>query len=184
MTIAASQFESPDLPTGKVVPLPPARSAEEAYYRYSAMVFRLALARCRSRTDAEDVMQEVFLRYMRAEPKLQSSEHQRAWLIRAAINCSNSRLSSAWRKHTVQLKEEIASTVDTIGDGDTASDVYAAVMRLPKQQRTAVHLFYYEGYKIGEIASLTDSTESTVKSRLRRARARLEKELKGDYFDV
>ena len=166
-----------------VLPMPPARSPEEAYYRYADMVFRLAMARCRSRSDAEDVLQEVFVRYMRSAPEFETSEHQRAWLIKTTINRSNSWLSSAWKKHTAELNEDVASSGET-GDMDTASDVYNAVMNLPKAQRTAVHLYYYEGYRVSEIAELTDSNESTVKSWLRRARVRLEKELKGDYFDV
>jgi len=172
-------------PHGSVVPMPPVSGAEQVYLRYSAMVYRLALARCRSKHDAEDVMQEVFLRYVRANPAFESAEHQRAWLIRATLNCSNSRLMSAWRRNVAELSEEVLNSVPAKeASSDTASDVYAAVLRLPQNLRTAIHLYYYEGYKVGEIAALTDTAENTVKSWLRRARGRLEKDLKGDYFDV
>ena len=168
----------------KVIPLPPVVGAEQVYYRYSDMVYRLALARCRKNSDAEDVMQDVFVRYIRFAPAFESAEHQRAWLVRTTINCSNSLLGGSWRKLMAELDEQTASVGSPIDSSDTSRDVYAAVMRLPTDQRTAIHLYYYEGYKINEIAELTGSNENTVKSWLRRAKSRLEKDLKGDYFDV
>lgn len=167
---------------GCVISLPPLVDPEDVYRRYSGMVFRLALARCRSRADAEDVMQEVFLRYVRRDPKLDTAEHQRAWLIKATINCTNTLLSSAWNKRTA-LYSELTQLAPMLPD-ENAADIYAAVLRLPKKQRTAVHLYYYEGYRVKEIASLMDVSESGVKSLLHRAREGLEKDLKGDYFDV
>ena len=167
---------------GCVISLPPLVDPEDVYRRYSGMVFRLALARCRSRAGAEDVMQEVFLRYVRRDPKLDTAEHQRAWLIKATINCTNTLLSSAWNKRTA-LYSELTQLAPMLPD-ENAADIYAAVLRLPKKQRTAVHLYYYEGYRVKEIASLMDVSESGVKSLLHRAREGLEKDLKGDYFDV
>ena len=167
---------------GNVIPLPPIQDPEDVYRRYSNMVFRLALARCRSRSDAEDVMQDVFLRYVRSKPKLDSAEHQRAWLVRATINCTNTLLSSAWHRHT-ELYDELSRIAPPCPD-ENAADVYSAVMSLSKKQRTAVHLYYYEGYSVKETASLMETNDSTVKSLLYRAREKLEKELKGDYFDV
>ena len=167
---------------GKVIPLPPIADPESVYYRYADMVYRLALARCRKKSDAEDVMQEVFMRYVKYRPEFASEEHQKAWLVKATINCSNTWLKSLSRYNASELDENTSSLDDRLND--TAGDVYAAVMRLPKNLRTAIHLYYYEGYKISEIASVTDTNENTVKSWLRRAKERLEKELKGDYFDV
>ena len=167
---------------GCIIPLPPFTDPEDVYRRYSGMVFRLALARCRSRLEAEDVMQDVFLRYVRRDPQFDSAEHQRAWLIKATINCTNTLLSSAWNKRT-ELYEELTQLAPVLPN-EIAADIYAAVLRLPKKQRTAVHLYYYEGYRVKEIASLMDVSESGVKSLLHRAREGLEKDLKGDYFDV
>ncbi len=163
----------------KVVKLPPLDDPTEVFYRYSDMVFRLAYARCRNRTDAEDVMQEVFVRYVKANPSFETAEHQRAWLIRTTVNRTNSMLTSAWRRNRAELSEDIAAVPETSYTG-----VYVAVMKLPKAQRTAIHLFYYEGYRVREIASLMGANPSTVKSWLHRARTKLEDELKGDYFDV
>ena len=166
-----------------VIPMPPILKHEDVYYRYSEMVYRLALARCRNVSDAEDVLQDVFTRYVRANPSFDSAAHQKAWLIKTAINCSNPLLTSAWHRHTTGL-DELTLGAGEYGMQDSAAEVYAAVMRLPIKLRTAIHLFYYEGYKVSEIAELTDSKPSTVKSRLSRAREKLENELKGELFDV
>lgn len=164
--------------SGKIVSLPPLENATKVFYRYSDMVYRLALTRCKSRSDAEDVMQDVFLRYVRSEPSFSSSEHQRAWLIRTTLNCINTTMTSAWKRHTAELTEDIPDMQKN------ESSVYAAVARLPKKLRTVIHLFYYEGYKVMEIADMMDANPSTVKSWLRRARISLERDLKGDFFDV
>ena len=168
---------------GNVIQMPPILKAEDVYYRYSDMVYRLALARCRSVSDAEDVLQDVFTRYVRSDPSFDSAAHQKAWLIRATINCTNSLLTSAWRRHTTPL-DELTAGAEAVGSDDEAVEVYAAVLRLPKNLRTVIHLYYYEGYRVNEIAELTNSNTNTVKSWLRRARERLEKDLKGDLFDV
>lgn len=162
----------------KVLRLPPLISAEEVFYKYSDMVYRLALNRCRCRDDAEDVMQDVFVRYVRRNPVFDSADHQRAWLIRVTINCTNSLLSSTWHKNTTALMEDIPINMQD------EWDVYSSVLRLNKNQRTVVHLYYYEGYTVKEIAQLMETNPNTVKSWLRRARERLEQDLKGDYFDV
>lgn len=175
---ANSFFERKADGVDKALKLPPIANAEEVFYKYSEMVYRLALNRCRCKSDAEDVMQDVFVRYVRRKPTFDSAEHQRAWLIRATINCTNSMLSSAWYKNTTSLIEDIPFNMQN------EWDVYSAVLRLNRNQRTAVHLYYYEGYTVKEIARLVDTKPNTVKSWLKRARERLEQELKGDYFDV
>ena len=168
---------------GSVIPMPPVVNHGEVYRRYSDMVYRLALARCRNVSDAEDVLQDVFVRYVRANPSFDSAAHQKAGLIRATINCSNTLLTSAWRRHTTALEGAALNIAD--GDEpDASAEIYSAVLRLPANLRTVIHLYYYEGYRVTEIAELTGAKVSTVKSRLLRARERLEKDLKGDLFDV
>ena len=150
------------------------------YEAYADMIYRLALVRTRNRADAEDVLQDVFFRCLRRQPRFRDQEHQKAWLITAAINSSKSLLSRADRRHGVGPEAlEFLSTED-----DTDSSVYSAVMELPDKYRTAVHLFYYEGYSVEEIGKMTDTNPSTVKSHLHRAREALRKVLKEDEPDV
>ncbi len=143
--------------------------------QYGDMVWRLSLARTASVHDAEDVFQEVFLRYLRHQDHLNGAEHIRAWLIRCTVNCSKSLLTAPWRRRTVALEEALAAPMD-----EEARAVYAAVLSLPQIYRTAIHLYYYEGLSVAEIAQATGCREGTVKSRLSRGRALL----KGVLHDV
>jgi len=136
------------------------------------------LVRTRNRADAEDVLQDVFVRYLRRPPEFNSGEHAKAWMLRATIHSSVTLLTTAWRRRTVPEKE-IAVSMPENDDS-----VYKAVLALPGKYRTAVHLHYFEDYSISEIAALMNTRESTVKSWLFRARAILRNELKGVEFDV
>ncbi len=144
---------------------------------YGDMIYRLALVRTKNAADAEDVVQEVFLRCLRNNPSFLSAEHQKAWLIKVTINCSKSLLGSAFRRHSVP--EDAAGELVS-EDDPPDSTVYDAVMRLPEKYRTAIHLYYYEDYSVKEIASAMRTTESTVESWLHRARGMLKEELGGE----
>ena len=153
---------------------------EALYTAYADMIYRLALVRTRNRADAEDVLQDVFFRCLRRQPDFQDQEHQKAWLITVAIRSSNTLLGRADRRHGVG-----ADALDGLfTEDDTDRTVYDAVMALPEMYRTAVHLFYYEGYSVEEIARMTDTKPATVKSHLHRAREALRKVLKEDEPDV
>ncbi len=157
---------------GRPVPL----DLGSLYQAYADMIYRLALVRTRNRADAEDVLQEVFFRCLRRQPEFRDQEHQKAWLITAAINASNSLLTRADRRHGAG-----AEALDWLStEDDTDHTVYDAVMELPEKYRTAVHLFYYEGYSVEEIGRMMDTKPATVKSHLYRAREALRKVLKED----
>ena len=141
--------------------------------QWGDMVWRLALARTANVSDAEDIFQEVFLRYFRHEHKLQSDEHRKAWLIRCTVNRANSLHSSPWRSRTVPL--EVA---DQVGVEDQYREVYSAVLSLPPKYRAVIHLHYFEGLSVAEMAAGLGLAEGTVKSQLSRGRALLRDMLK------
>ena len=153
-------------------------SKEEVVEKYFNMVYKLALARTKSTNSADDVVQEVFLRYIRKEREFASDEHIKAWLIRVTVNCSKNVFADTWSKKTVPLTEDI--TFET----KEKSDVYYLTLELPQKYRTVIHLFYYEDLSVSEIAEVLKTKESTVKSQLHRAREMLKTKLKGGYFDV
>lgn len=157
---------------------PPILDADELFHTYADMVYRLAFLRLRSSADAEDILQEVFVRCLRNGKAFHDAEHQKAWLIRVTVNCTKTLATSAWRRHTVPERDDVLTEMED------HTDVYAAVLTLPRDYRTAIHLHYYEGYSVREIAKLTGSTEQAIKSRLFRARGMLHERLKGDYQDV
>ena len=109
----------------------------EAVAQYGSAVYRLAYAMTRSRSDADDVFQEVFLRFHRSAPDFANEEHRRAWLLRVTANCARSLLASPWRRRTLPLEDVYAYT-----DPD-ASAVDEAMAQLPGKYRAVVHLFYY-----------------------------------------
>lgn len=143
--------------------------------KYFSMVYKLALSQTKSTVNAEDVTQEVFLRYIQNQDKIQSEEHAKAWLIRVTVNCSRSLFLSSWFKRTVPLEEDIP--FDTPEKGE----VYYAVLELPQKYRTVIHLFYYEDMSVREIAESLGEKETTVKSQLHRGREMLKKLLKGGH---
>lgn len=142
-------------------------SIEYMLGKYSDMVFKVAYTRTKNSHDAEDIMQDVFLRYIRSKPCFESEEHEKAWFIRVTINRTKSLLTSSWFRKTTVLDDRLSV------NPAQKSDVYYAVMALPKDMRTVIHLYYYEDYSIREIAKLLFRSESYVKSILMRARKKL-----------
>jgi RNA polymerase sigma-70 factor (ECF subfamily) len=142
---------------------------------YSNMVYRLALIQTKNKADAEDVFQEVFLRYVRSKTHFQSEEHRKAWLLKVTMNCSRKLLYSAWFRHTVPLNEDIK--FETKDEGD----VLQAVLDLPLKYRNAIYLFYYSDLTLKEIGEILSLNTSTVKTHLFRAKQILKQKLKGDF---
>lgn len=146
--------------------------------KYSNMVYRIALTRTNNKHDSEDIFQEVFLRVTKKMPVFESEKHEKAWIIRVTINCSNTLLTSSWKRRTEQLEENIEF------ETKERHDVFYEVAKLPKKYRTVIYLFYYEGYKINEISKILNTNESTIKTWLSRAREKLRKNIEiGGIFE-
>lgn len=153
---------------------------ENAFETYGDMVYRLAFVRTKNIADSEDILQEVFLRYLKIWDKMESEEHIKAMLLRITVNCSNSLKTSSWFKKTTELTEDIPY-IENNGHDDS---VLNSVLKLPLKYRTAVHLHYYCGYTVKKIGEITNTNPSTVKTNLSRARALLKTDLserKVDY---
>ena len=144
----------------------------DAVRRYGPMVYRMAYAQTRSRQDADDIFQEVFLRYHRSAPAFASEAHQKAWLLRVTANCSKSLVLSPWRRRAAPLEDVYAYT------DPEESAVDAALARIPAKYLSVIHLFYYEGYDTEEIGRILGRRPSTVRSQLTRARQKLKELLK------
>ncbi|MCM1419470.1 MAG: sigma-70 family RNA polymerase sigma factor [Bacteroides sp.] len=155
---------------------------ERIYRTHSLTVYRLALARCGGKEEnAKDVYGETFfqlLKYLRKGGDFRDTEHEKAWLIRTTINCSRAVLRT-YRSDNAEISErEFAARI-----AGGSSDVYDAVMRLPEKYRVAIHLYYYEGYHVKELAAILGKSEGTIKSRLARGRDKLKDDLsEGDVF--
>jgi len=147
--------------------------------KYSDMVYRLAVSQLKNKADAEDIFQEVFIKYIKSGKDFESGEHVKAWLIRVTVNFCKKLRKTAWFRHTVPLDEW--SNALTYEDAHEKSGVYYAVLELPPKYRTVIHLFYYEDMPVAEISGVLNIKQSTVVSQLRRARNILREKLKGEY---
>jgi len=138
-------------------------------------VYRLALCRLQNAADAEDVYQDVFLRLLEQRTGGWDGEHLKAWLIRVSLNrCADLARSQRRRALPLDAAPDLVQPVD-----EQSTELWEAVGRLPEKLRTAVHLFYGEGYESGEIGRLLGVPAATVRSRLRKARAELKMMLGG-----
>lgn len=146
--------------------------------KYFDMIYRLSMSQVKNREHTDDVVQEVFLRYLKTDKVFDSEEHIKAWLIRVAINCCRNVFSNSWHKKVVSLTEEEEGVSFDIVE---KTDVYNAVFSLPQKYKAVIHLFYYEDMSIEEISKTLKIKISTVKSQLMRGRKLLKEKLKGDY---
>ena len=147
-----------------------------AVEQYADMIRRICLYHLKDIGDTEDIFQTVFLKYLLYEADFEDAEHEKAWLIRVAINSCKDHLKSLFRRRTVSLEE--------LGEKEAFmpehSQVLDAVLALPVKYKDAIYLHYYEGYSAAEIGRILGKKENTIYSLLSRGRAMLKKTLGGD----
>lgn len=146
---------------------------KEMLDKYSDMVYRIALTRCKNKESAEDVYQTVFLRYSEKMPKFESEEHSKAWFIRVTINLTKDENTSVWNNKIVALDDSIQF------ESKEESDLFIDICKLPQNYKSVIYLMYYEGYKVKEISKLLEASEGTIKTWLYRARELLKQDIEG-----
>ena len=153
--------------------------AERLVATYADTILRLSYTYLGSTADAEDICQTVLLRAMTRAPRFESTGHERAWIVRTTANTCKDLLKSAARRKTVALEAagDPAAPADEPKLEPEDSTVTRAVARLPRDQREAIHLHYYEGLSIAETAQVVGASEAAVTKRLSRARQALRKML-------
>ena len=142
-------------------------SVDEAFRRYGDRLFSAAFSICRNREDADDTMQDTFLKYYTLNEEYIDESHLKAWLIRVAINRAKDLSGAFWRRNRVSW-EEYMDELEFQEPEDRS--LFEAVMRLPGKYRIVIHLFYYEEYSIDEISATLHRSQGTVKSQLSRGR--------------
>ncbi|MDF9843598.1 MULTISPECIES: RNA polymerase sigma factor [unclassified Paenibacillus] len=153
----------------------PGNHVIKSYEAYSDMLFRIAMVHLGRRQDAEEAVQDTFIKLMEKAPDFNDAEHQKAWLIRVLTNTCKTMLGRGWRKREVKLDGAEALAAD--GPEDLA--LLQLVMALPVKVKTVIHLYYYEDYSVQKISSILQISESAVKMRLQRGRQLLKLELEG-----
>ena len=147
---------------------------------YGDLLLRYAYSYLHNMADAEEVLQDTLVQFLKTAPVFLNKAHEKAWLLRVAANLSKNRLSYNKLRQTDELSEEL-----TAEGREDLSFVWDAVKELPVQFREVIHLHYYEGYSTEEIAKILGRNPSTVRSDLRRGREKLKTILKEAYdFEV
>lgn len=139
--------------------------------KYANIMFRCAYAYCGNRSDAEDIIQEVFLKYLNKTPEFKCEKHEKAWLLRVTINTSKDYIKSFWHKKTVPITDDIAYNYEV-------ETIWEIVQKLPLKYRVIIQLFYQEGYSIKDISMQLKIKESTIGTQLSRAREMLKNMIK------
>ena len=147
-----------------------------AFKQFTDTVYRVALHNTVNSSDAEDVVQEVFIKLLESNKAFSDGEHLKAWLIRVTVNLCRDKLRKSNR-------ETLVENAFALKTGEEKPDVIEAVKSLPENYRNTIYLHYYEGYTAKEIGKILDAKENTVLSWLSRGREALRKELDGGFDD-
>ncbi len=149
--------------------------------KYGSMLFRICIVILANREDAEDAVQETFLRYLKKAPDFSDSEHEKAWLIHVATNiCKDIRRFNFRNKHADI--DELSEFLVT-GHREENTGILEEVMKLKPKYREMIVLFYIEGYKIREIAEICGISAAAAKKRLQYARDSLRMDPGGGCVD-
>lgn len=146
-------------------------------HEYGDTLYRICLLMLKNHADAEDAVQETFIKYMQKDPVFTGSEHKKAWLITVSANKCRDMLRK--RGRTVDESEEI---LKNIAVDEESSGILEALLELPEKFRIVMTLHYVEEYKVEEIARIIGKTSSAVKMRLQKGRALLKELYRKEYL--
>lgn len=155
------------------------RQMEYILDEYGNSILRLAYSYVHNMSDAEDILQDTLVQFIKTAPLFENGVHAKAWLLKVASNISKNRISYNRLRITDELNEELIAE-----EREDLSFVWDAVKSLPDKYREVIHLFYYEGYTTAHIAKILKQNDSTTRSLLNRGRSKLKEILKEEYdFD-
>lgn len=138
---------------------------EQKYHLYKNLIFHIAFTYVKNKEDCEDIIQEVFIKYMWNRQEFEDDEHEKRWLIKVTVNQCKNFLKLFWNKNKVIMEDFEKLNLSTENQ-----DILLEVMSLPRKYKIVIYLHYYEGYKCREIGEILDQKESTIKMRLKKGR--------------
>lgn len=150
--------------------------AERIMRIYGNSIIRLTYSYLHNMSDAEEILQDTLVRFLKNAPEFENEDHEKAWLLRVAANLSKNRIEYNKRRYTDELRDTLAAE-----QREDLSFVWEAVRELPVRYREVIHLFYYEGYSTAQIGTILKMKEATVRSSLSRGRGKLREILKEVY---
>ena len=147
--------------------------------KHGNRILRLAYSYVHNMEDSEEILQDVLLKLLSAAPEFASKEHEKAWILRVTANLSKNKIEYNKLRDTDELNEELVAEKK-----EDLSYIWEAVKSLPENYREVIHLFYEEGYSTDEIAVILSESGANIRTRLKRARAKLKEILREEYdFD-
>ena len=146
---------------------------------YADDLYRICFTMLRNSYDAEDIVQDTFIKYYQSDKKFESDRHKKSWLIKVALNECRDKLRF-WKRHSVISLEEYAE-IPQSPDQTESKDILEALMRLPLKYKIVMTLFYAEEYSVKEIAEMLHTNESVVKKRLQKGRKLLRDIYREEY---
>ncbi len=153
----------------------------EIYERHADNIYRLCYSYLKNGADAQDALQNTFVKLMRTEKEFDSVEHEKAWLIVTAGNTCKDFLKSFWHKTTVSYDDNISDDIfDEIGGSDDDRELLEEILKLPTNIRVSIYLHYYEGYSSAEIGKMLKKGDGTIRGYLAKGR-KLLKERLGEF---
>lgn len=147
---------------------------ESTVDKYADMLIRIAFQNTRNYSDAEDIVQEVLTKLFVSSDTISDEAHLKAWLIRVTINRCHDLARSPWHKRKVEMPPDYPDYTDS------EKGILNEVLALPEKYRNVIYLYYFEGYKLHEIADILSENINTVGSQLQRGRTILKSCLEGD----
>lgn len=149
----------------------------EVYERHVGMVYRICYAYLKNPADTEDMVQNTFLRLISHGPHFESPQHEKAWLIVTASNLCRDFHRHWWQRRASMEEYE---NVQTAPPRD-ADETLQALLDLPDKYKTAMYLYYYEGFDSTEVAQMLKKPRSTIRTYLYRGRKILKIRLGGEF---
>lgn len=143
---------------------------------YGNTILRTAYAYLHNMADAEDILQDTMIKYLKSAPVFENKSHEKAWLLKVTSNLSKNKIDYNKLRQTDELEETLLAQ-----QREDLAFVWDAVKELPASQRGPIHLYYYEGLSTKEIAAVLQCRDSTVRSNLKRGREKLKEILKEGY---
>lgn len=142
---------------------------EEKVKKYSTTVFRYAYSFLKNKHDAEDIMQEVFMKYLTKNPSFKDKNHEKAWFIRVTINMSKNYLKACWFKN----REELPDNIIVKKEDENNDELWDAIYKLPEKYKITIIMYYIENYSINEISKILKRNPSTIGTWLERGKKKL-----------
>ena len=180
MTALSEKASSGEVQDRKVIPISAQKdagmTAAHLLDAYGNSMLRLAYTYLHNTSDAEDVVQDTLLQFLKTTPEFESREHEKAWCLRVAANIAKNKIKYNKVRDTDELNEELVAE-----EREDLSFVWSAMKELPEKYREVIHLFYHEGYATADIAKILGRNEATVRSHLARGREQLKVILKESY---